>query len=58
MLNLDDTITQSLVKDYNISEERAIDVYFGSNIYQKLIDEATGLYLESWKNVYELLKQE
>jgi len=57
MLNIDDAITQSLVNDYNISEEKAIDVYFSSDIYQKLIDETTDLYLKSWENVYEMLKQ-
>jgi len=58
MLNIDDAITQSLVENYKISEEKAIDIYFNSNIYQKLIDETTGLYLKSWENIYELLKQE
>jgi len=58
MLNIDDAITQSLVKDYKVSEEKAIDAYFNSDIYQKLIDETTGLYLKSWENIYDMLKQE
>jgi len=58
MLSTDDAITQSLVKDYNISEEKAIDVYFSSDLYQKLINESTGLYQKSWENIYNILKQE
>ena len=58
MINIDDAITQSLVKDYKISKENAVDIYFNSEIYQKLIDETTGLYLKPWENIYELLKQE
>ena len=55
--NIGDSITQSLVKDYGISEEKAVDMYFDSEIYQQLIDEATGLYQKSWEFVYEMLKQ-
>ena len=58
MLDIDDAITQSLVKDYSISEEKAVDIYFNSNVYQQIIDETTGLYRKPWNNVYELLKQE
>ncbi|MDR0288376.1 MAG: DUF3990 domain-containing protein [Clostridiales bacterium] len=58
MLNIDDAVTQALVKDYGISEEKAIDLYFSSDIYQQLIDETTGLYQKSWEDVYKLLKQE
>jgi hypothetical protein len=58
MLGIDDAITQALVNDYGVSEEKAVDMYFGSDIYQQLIDETTGLYQKSWENVYDLLKQE
>jgi len=58
MLNIDDAITQSLVKDFGVSEEQAIDFYFASSVYKKLNDETTNLYTQSWESVYKLVKQE
>jgi hypothetical protein len=58
MLNIDDVITQSLVKDFKIPEEKAIDLYFNSDTYRQLTDETTGLFLQSWEDVYKRLKQE
>ena len=58
MLNIDDAITQSLVKDFGMSEENAVDYYFASSTYEKLADETTNLYNQSWETVYELVKQE
>ena len=50
--------TQSLVKDFGMSEEKAVDFYFASGTYQKLTDETTNLYKKSWENIYESVKQE
>ena len=58
MLNIDDAITQSLVKDFEMSEEQAVDFYFASSTYQKLTDETTNLYKQSWESIYNLVKQE
>ena len=58
MLNIDDAVTQSLVKDYGMSEENAVDFYFASGTYQLLTDETTALYKQSWENIYDLVKQE
>ena len=58
MLNIDDAITQSLVKDFGMSEEEAVDSYFASGTYQKLTDETTNLYKQSWEDIYKLVKQE
>jgi hypothetical protein len=57
-MTIDDAITQSLVADYNMSEEEAIDVYFQSDTYKKLTDENTGLYSKDWTEIYQLLKTE
>ncbi|MDR2810339.1 MAG: DUF3990 domain-containing protein [Tannerellaceae bacterium] len=56
--NIDDAITQSLATDYNLSEEKAIDVYFESQTYRMLIDESSALYRKPWTEIYELLLQE
>jgi len=56
--DIDDAITQSLVTDFDINEQQAIDIYFQSKTYGKLIDENTGFYKKTWTEIYELLKQE
>jgi hypothetical protein len=56
--NIDDAITQTLVIDYNMNEEKAIDIYFESKTYAKLIDENTLLYLKPWTEIYDLLRKE
>ena len=58
MLSIDDAITQSLIKDFGMYEKDAIDFYFASNTYQKLTDETTNLYKQSWQSVYNLVQQE
>ncbi|MDR0866330.1 MAG: DUF3990 domain-containing protein [Candidatus Symbiothrix sp.] len=55
---IDDTLIESLISDYGITEEKAIDAYFDSNTYQQLIDESTDLYLKPWTDVYKLLLTE
>lgn len=47
-----------LVEDRQIEYDKAIDVLYSSQVFQKLIDPACGLYLESSAYVYELLKSE
>jgi hypothetical protein len=54
----DDAITQSLIADYAITEDKAIDLYFSSEIYRRLIDEDTELYRKPWSEVYQLLLDE
>ncbi|GHV51822.1 hypothetical protein FACS1894181_14250 [Bacteroidia bacterium] len=56
--NMDDAITHSLIIDFGIAIEKAIDLYFESKTYQQLVDESTGLYEKPWEEVYQLLLQE
>ncbi|GHT57082.1 hypothetical protein AGMMS49982_24110 [Bacteroidia bacterium] len=56
--NIDDTITQSLVADFNMPVNQAIDVYFESKTYKQLIDEKTELCNKSWEEIYKLLLTE
>jgi len=57
-MTIDDAITQSLIIDFKMSDIQAIDTYFNSNIYSRLIDESTELYQKSWQELYEMLKLE
>ena len=56
--DIDDAITQSLVTEFYMSELQAIDIYFQSKTYGKLIDENTKFYKKTWQEIYELLKTE
>ena len=56
--DIDDAITQSLVNEFEISEQQAIDIYFQSKTYGRLIDENTELYKKTWQEIYEFLKTE
>ncbi|MCL2443963.1 MAG: hypothetical protein FWD13_10950 [Treponema sp.] len=51
-------VIQTLIKNNDISEEKAVDFYFSSNTYKQLSDETTGLLNKSWKEIYDLIKLE
>jgi hypothetical protein len=55
---IDESILQSLIVDFNFTEEQAIDLYFQSKTYSNLIDEATKLYEMEWTEIYKLLCSE
>jgi hypothetical protein len=56
--DIDDAILQSLITDYIMTEEKAVDAYFESQTYKKLIDDSLGLYQKPWREIYNLLLQE
>jgi len=56
--DINDYITQTLILDFNFSEEKAIDLYFQSEVYEQLNDEKNLLYQKSWKEIYTLLLDE
>ena len=47
-----------LVEDLKIDISRAMRLFYTSEVYKKLLDEETGLYLESSAYVYDLFKSE
>lgn len=53
-----DQITLFLMRDFNLSMSDALDVVYNSDLYNALIDDETGLYLESPSYVYEFMKRE
>ena len=56
--HIDDDIVQALMTNYGMTELEATDIYFTSKTYTQFADESTGLYLKSWQEIYEMLKQE
>ncbi|MCK8620837.1 hypothetical protein [Prevotella sp. E13-27] len=51
-------LTGYLVDDYNFSSEEALDVLYTSETFERLQDDATGLYYQSPGYVYSFLQNE
>lgn len=51
-------IVSLLQKDYGMKILDAFNTVYNSNIYKKLIDTETGLYIQSPLYIYEYLKEE
>ena len=51
-------VIQYLIEDKGISMEEAMEEFYMSNIFEKLNDIETGLYLDGSTYIYELLKRE
>ena len=51
-------VVMYLIEDRSISMEAAMEQFFLSDIFEKLNDIETGLYLEGSAYIYELLKKE
>lgn len=47
-----------LVEDYKMSKEKAMEILYNSETYDRLCDFETHLYYESSSYVYEMLKEE
>ena len=47
-----------IVEDKLIDYEKAMEMFYTSEIYDKLLDEKTGLYTQSSAYVYDLFKNE
>ena len=47
-----------LMEDLDLSMEAAMDCVYSSDVFTKLSDPMTGLYLQGSAYVYDLLKQE
>lgn len=47
-----------LATDQNIEYDEAMNKFYNSEVFEKLQDKETGLYLESSEYVYDLFKDE
>jgi hypothetical protein len=48
-------IIEKLIVDFNIDEEKATNLFFNSDTYNKLSDTETKLYEKDWAEIYKLL---
>lgn len=51
-------IVDMLATDQNIEYDEAMNKFYNSEVFEKLQDKETGLYLESPEYVYDLFKDE
>ena len=51
-------IVDMISTDQSIEYDEAMNKFYNSEVFEKLIDKETGLYLESPKYVYDLFKDE
>jgi hypothetical protein len=58
IIHINNDITKRLEIEYGLTDTLASDLYYGSSTYQRLIDESSGLYLQPWTEIYQLLIQE
>jgi len=47
-----------IAQDNNVSIDKSMDIFFNSNIFEKLQDVESGLYTESASYIYEIFKNE
>jgi hypothetical protein len=58
VVNITEPLLEALMLDRSIDEILAADIFFTSHTFALLADKTTGLYQQSWQEIYELLKQE
>ena len=51
-------IVDMLATDQNIEYDEAMNKFYNSEVFEKLQDKETGLYLESSEYIYDLFKGE
>ena len=51
-------IVDMLATDQNIEYDEAMNKFYNSEVFEKLQDKETGLYLESSEYIYDLFKDE
>ena len=51
-------IVDMFSSDQNIEYDEAMNKFYNSIVFEKLLDKETGLYLESSEYVYDLFKDE
>ncbi|MDR2970757.1 MAG: DUF3990 domain-containing protein [Bacteroidales bacterium] len=51
-------LTVKLMQDRNISKIDAMTIIYHSDVFAKISDEKTSLYLKPWQEIYEILKME
>jgi hypothetical protein len=55
---ISEPIIEKMITDFNFDEEKATNLFFDSDTYNKLSDKETQLYEKKWTEIYKLLLNE
>lgn len=58
MSRISEKIIEKLTIDRQLQEEQAANFLYNSNVFTKLSDKTTKLYLKDWTEIYDLLLAE
>jgi hypothetical protein len=58
MYRIGDEVMQELMREYDISEVEATDLYHTSQAYAAVADDSTGYYKKPWQEIYAMLQAE
>ena len=56
--SLVEQLTLMIIEEYNLSIPQALELVYNSQLYEKIIDTDSGLYYQSAKYNYEMLRHE
>jgi hypothetical protein len=56
--HIGDEVVDALMSEYGVTETDAADLYYTSDVFARVSDEATGYYQKPWTEIYEMLKGE
>ena len=51
-------VVVKLIEEDEITEEDAINIFYDSDVFVRLVDESNEIYKKDWTEIYDLLKQE
>jgi hypothetical protein len=58
IMHIGEPLLEALMLDNQIDEMKAADLFYNSGTFAQLSDKATGLFLRTWQEIYEILKKE
>ena len=56
--SLVEQLTLMVIEEYNLSIPQALELVYNSQLYEKIMDTDSGLYYQSAKYNYEMLRHE
>lgn len=56
--SLVEQLTLMIIEEYNLSIPQALELVYNSQLYEKIMDTDSGLYYQSAKYNYEMLRHE
>jgi hypothetical protein len=51
-------VIKQMIRDKNIDDRKATDIFFTSQTFTQLSDKTTRIHLKPWQEIYEMLKRE